>query len=57
MTWRHALTHLRKSVLPSSQDARDLEDVIRFHLEQEAQLREDRGASAEDARQAARRSF
>ena len=36
---------------------RDLDDEIRFHLDQEAQLRRERGATAEDAEQQARRNF
>jgi predicted permease len=36
---------------------RDLDDEIRFHLAEEARLREDAGASRDDARAAARRAF
>ena len=35
----------------------DLEDEIRFHLEQEAQLRRDRGESVDAAERQARRDF
>jgi macrolide transport system ATP-binding/permease protein len=38
-------------------DERDLEAEIGFHLEQEAQLRNDRGETVEEARQGARRAF
>src|SRR5438094_20256 len=40
-----------------AQRERDLNDEIRFHLEQEARLRRDSGASAEQADLTARREF
>jgi predicted permease len=40
-----------------SQDDRDLDDEIRFHLTEEAQLRTERGESPEEARLAAKRAF
>ena len=57
MTWRDFITVLRRSLIRRPQDDRDLDDEIRFHLAQETQLLTDRGQSAEDARQAARRAF
>ena len=35
----------------------ELDEELRFHLQQEAQLRMDRGQSPEDARRRARRDF
>ncbi len=40
-----------------AQRERELDDEIRFHLEQEARLRRDAGATAEQADLAARREF
>ncbi|HEY2013117.1 MAG TPA: ABC transporter permease, partial [Bryobacteraceae bacterium] len=41
----------------SDREDRELDDEIRFHLEQEAQLRIDRGEPADSARRSARRDF
>ena len=57
MAWRHLISVLRRLAIRRSPDDRDLDDEIRFHLAQEAQLLTERGKSAEDARQAARRAF
>lgn len=45
---------LQRSLLSRGRHDRDLDDELRFHLTEEAQLRRDRGASAEDAERAAR---
>ena len=57
MAWRNLLSILRKSLIRRSQDDRDLDDEIRFHLTEETQLLTERGESAESARDAAKRLF
>jgi predicted permease len=51
------LTRLRLRWWRRDRDDRDLDEEIRFHLAQEAQLRIDRGASAADARASTQRDF
>ena len=53
MAWR-PWTLLRRSLLRRDRDDRELEDELRFHIEQEKQLQIERGASADDADRAAR---
>ena len=57
MRWRQRWIRLRRLLLHGSQDDRDLDNEIRFHLEQEAELRAERGTSIEQARREARRAF
>src|ERR1700726_1437288 len=58
MGWiRRLWTTVHRGLFRHAQADRDLDDELRFHLAQETQLLVDRGASPEDARRAARRSF
>src|SRR5580658_781001 len=51
--WRRPLWSMSRRAREDS----ELDEELRFHLQQEAQLRMDRGQSPEDARQRARRDF
>ena len=57
MAWRDLISVLRRSMIRRSQDDRDLDDEIRFHLAEETQLLTERGESPEEARLAAKRAF
>lgn len=57
MAWRDVLRVLRRSVIRRSQDDRDLDDEIRFHLAQETRLLIERGESHAEAHHAATRAF
>ncbi|MPZ21718.1 MAG: FtsX-like permease family protein [Luteitalea sp.] len=51
--WKRLQPRLRRR----AQDEQDLDDEVRFHLAQEAQLRIERGVPPEEARTSARRDF
>jgi putative ABC transport system permease protein len=53
LVWRKPFRHMSRRGREDS----ELDEELRFHLQQEAQLRIDRGQSPEDARQWARRDF
>lgn len=53
MAWRPWM-RLQRALFRREQDDRDLEDELRFHIEQETELQMDRGASREAAQRAAR---
>lgn len=55
--WRRWWSRVAPPILHRGQDERDLQDEIDFHLGQEAKLRRERGAPAEQALATARRDF
>ena len=57
MAREHLSTRLRRRLWPRAQDEQDLADEIRFHLQQEAQLRIDAGVPGDEASAAAQRDF
>ena len=57
MSWRRLRTVLQRALFFPAQADRDLDDEIRFHLNEEARLQADRGLSDDDAAAAARRAF
>jgi hypothetical protein len=56
MPWRRWL-QIGKRLFDRGRDDRDLDAEIRFHLQEEARLRAERGAPVEDAMLEARRAF
>ena len=57
MSWTRVRKVLQRTLFFPSQANRDLDDEIRFHLEEETRLQSERGLSDEDAAAAARRLF
>ena len=57
MLWTRLRKILKRTLFFPSQANRDLDDEIRFHLDEEARLQSERGLSDEDAVVAARRLF
>jgi hypothetical protein len=55
MPWKRLRKILQRTLFFPSRANRDLDDEIRFHLDEEARLQSERGLSDEDAAAAARR--
>ncbi|MGA3239421.1 MAG: permease prefix domain 1-containing protein, partial [Bryobacteraceae bacterium] len=57
--WRRPVWNrtIWRNLTRRAREDRELDEELRFHLQQEAQLRMDRGQSPEDARRWARRDF
>src|SRR5438445_182532 len=55
--WRKFRTLLQPRILRRNRDERDLEDELRFDLDEEARLRIERGESSESAQASTRRDF
>jgi len=57
MAWKRVRNIIQRTLFFPSRANRDLDDEIRFHLDEEARLQSERGLSDEDAASAARRLF
>src|SRR5262245_29267270 len=57
MPWKRVRNIIQRTLFFPSRANRDLDDEIRFHLDEEARLQSERGLSDEDAAVAARRLF
>jgi predicted permease len=57
MSWTRFRKVIQRALFLPSQANRDLDDEIRFHLEEETRLQSERGLSDQDAAAAARRLF